>query len=116
MFITRREIFDDYCKWLFSILEEVEKSVHIRDYSVGQARLFGFMGERLLPVYVKKNKLRTKHYPILFINNDNSGYYGDSTIRNFINCFKCNMSFSFSRSWEWWLKEILKGNKRIEMR
>lgn len=39
--IVRKEIFDDYCEWLFSILFEVEKRIQISN-NVYQARVFGF--------------------------------------------------------------------------
>jgi hypothetical protein len=63
MFLTRYDIFDDYCKWLFSILFECEKRIDITNYNVFQKRIFGYMSERLLMVYVKKNKLKLKYYP-----------------------------------------------------
>jgi hypothetical protein len=112
MFITRWEIFDDYCKWLFAVLEEVEKSVHIENYSVFQARIFGIMAERLLYLYVRKNKLKVKYYPIIHLGDDSSGYMNYSTIRNIIHYLKCDLSFMISRSWEWWLKDIFKIGQR----
>ena len=52
MFIMRREDFDEYCSWVFPILEETESRLSIRDYPDYQKRVFGFMAERLLCVYV----------------------------------------------------------------
>ena len=64
MFITRWEIFDAYSKRLFSILFEVEKRIKLSSY-VDQARVFGYMSERLLNVYVVKNRLQVLHVPVL---------------------------------------------------
>ena len=64
MFITKWEIFDAYSKWLFSILFEVEKRIKLSSY-VDQARVLGYMSERLLNVYVAKNKLQVLHVPVL---------------------------------------------------
>lgn len=55
MMICRWEIFDAYCSFLFPILFEVEKRVDFTDYNDYQKRIFGFMAERLLTVWVKKH-------------------------------------------------------------
>lgn len=59
MFITRNEIFNDYSKWLFEILSEVEQKIKIPEDKY-QARVFGFMSERLLGLYIELNNLKTK--------------------------------------------------------
>lgn len=55
MFIAKKEIFNDYSKWLFDILFEVEKRITISNDPY-KARVFGFMGEYLLNVYFNKHK------------------------------------------------------------
>lgn len=50
MLICKKELFDEYSKWLFDILFEVEKRVNLEGYDNQQARIFGFMSERLLEV------------------------------------------------------------------
>jgi hypothetical protein len=54
MFITTREVYDDYCNWLFPILfelyEKIEPELKYRDDY--QKRSIGFIAERLLNVYV----------------------------------------------------------------
>lgn len=71
MFLSRFELFDEYCNWLFTILDEVEKRIDIKEYNVFQKRIFGYMAERLLPVFVKKNNLKVHYYPIVLFK-DNS--------------------------------------------
>lgn len=63
MFIMRWELFDTYSEWLFSVLFEVEKRIKISGY-VDQARVFGYMAERLLTVFVEKNSLRVLSVPV----------------------------------------------------
>lgn len=70
MFITNKHIYNDYCTWLFSILQELEKRVDISAYDSVQSRIWGYMSERLLNVYVNKNNLRVKSYPIIWVTND----------------------------------------------
>lgn len=55
MFILKKEIFFDYCNWLFSVLFEIEKKIQISIYPY-QARVFWFMWERLFNIYVEKKK------------------------------------------------------------
>jgi hypothetical protein len=55
MFIGRKEIIDNYCKWLFTILFEIEKRLDINDRNAYQCRVFGFLAERLFNVYLWKN-------------------------------------------------------------
>ena len=63
MLITRKEIFDEYCSWLFPILFEAEKRIDISSYDTFQGRLFGYLSERLIRVFfmnhtsISKNSL-----------------------------------------------------------
>ena len=61
MVAAKSEIFNDYCKWLFTILEKVES---IRgDETVRQDRYLGYIGECLTNLYFQhnKDKLRILH-------------------------------------------------------
>ena len=60
MFIAKKAIINEYFKWLFDILFELEKQVDISNYSEYEARIYGFIAERLLNVWVLKNKDRLK--------------------------------------------------------
>jgi hypothetical protein len=66
MFITREAIFKEYSEWLFNILFEVEKRIIISEDSY-QRRVFGFMGERLLNVFVFHKKLKINHKSVAVI-------------------------------------------------
>lgn len=63
MLIAKRDVFNGYCSWLFAILNEVEKRIKISDYPY-QKRVFGFMAERLMQVYVTRNHLNVKRVNI----------------------------------------------------
>lgn len=67
MFVLSRQRFDDYCSWLFSILQYVEERMDMTGYSVQEQRVYGYLSEILLNVWVKHNKLRIKYYPIAFM-------------------------------------------------
>lgn len=58
MFIMKEEPFKDYCTWLFSILEKLECKIDISRYSVQEARVFGYISELLLDVWIEKNNVK----------------------------------------------------------
>lgn len=60
MFIAKKKIMNEYCKWLFDILFELEKQIDLSTYSEYEARIYGFISERLLNVWILKNKDRLK--------------------------------------------------------
>lgn len=56
MFIMRKDEFNQYAEWLFDVLFQVENEVDISKYSVQDARVFGFLAERLMDVWIIANK------------------------------------------------------------
>jgi len=54
MFIMRRDMFDKYCEWLFSILFELKAKLNISSYSAQEKRVFGYISERLFSIYIEK--------------------------------------------------------------
>jgi len=71
MFIMKKEIFDDYCKWLFDILFELEKRIDYTKYDSFHARFFGRVSERLLDVYIRTNNLTYKEVRLMDMQNIN---------------------------------------------
>lgn len=66
MFIAKREVLNDYCEWLFKILEYCEDKIGSKD-DIYQNRYVGFLAERLLTVYIAKHtelkvKVAHKHF------------------------------------------------------
>ncbi len=51
MFIMKREIYQNYCAWLFDILFEAEKKINTTWYSVEEYRVMGYLAERLCGIY-----------------------------------------------------------------
>ncbi|GAX00631.1 hypothetical protein C5L25_000409 [Secundilactobacillus silagei JCM 19001] len=60
MFIMKKELFDKYCQWLFKILEDVEDKIDITNYSIQEKRVFGYISELLLDVWVLANNIKYK--------------------------------------------------------
>ena len=63
MFIMKREIFNEYCEWLFTILDEIERTIDTSLYSMEGRRTLGHIAERLLGIfytYIKENRPKCK--------------------------------------------------------
>lgn len=71
MFIMKKELADEYCAWLFDILFELEKRLDISDYSDNDKRVFGFVAERLLDVWLETNNIKYKDIPYIFLEKQN---------------------------------------------
>ena len=67
MFIMKKELFHDYCSWLFSILSLLEQRLDITSYNAYNQRIFGFISERLLDVYLTKQQTEYTELPVLFM-------------------------------------------------
>ena len=71
MFIMKKSISDVYCEWLFDVLFELEKRLDISDYSDNDKRVFGFVSERLLDVWLETNSVKYKDIPYIFLERQN---------------------------------------------
>lgn len=58
MFIMPKKLLDQYCEWIFTIFEELEKRIDLTERDSYQKRAYGFLSERLFTVWVAKNKLK----------------------------------------------------------
>ena len=65
MLVMRRDLLDRYCAWLFDILFELEKRLDISDYTEYDKRVFGFVGERLLDVWIETNQVEYLECPVI---------------------------------------------------
>lgn len=71
MFVMKRELFDRYCAWLFDILFTLESRLDISSYSRNDSRVFGFVGERLLDVWLETNHIPYKNISYVFLEKQN---------------------------------------------
>lgn len=65
MFVMKKTDFNSYCEWLFAILFKFEAQCDIKKYDTYQARVFGFLGERLFNIWLEKNNLRKIEIPVI---------------------------------------------------
>lgn len=72
MFVMRREIFEEYCAFIFDTLSYFEQHYDISSSDSYQRRLPGFLAERLLNIFIayKKSQFaKIKELPEVFIVN-----------------------------------------------
>lgn len=65
MMVTDRDRFKSYSEWLFKVLGYVEDNTDISEYTPAEARIFGYLSEILLNVWVDHNQLKVKYLPMI---------------------------------------------------
>ena len=64
IFIARWEVFEDYCGWLFPLLEEFDRRADVGGYGPQELRVDGYLAERLLGIWAAHHReLRTLELP-----------------------------------------------------
>lgn len=52
IYIMKRQIFQDYCGWLFPLLEEFDRRADVSGYSSQELRVDGYLAERLFGIWL----------------------------------------------------------------
>ena len=75
-YIMTKELYREYCTWLFDILFAYEKRLDTRYYSQEKTRMAGVMGERLFGIFYthlqKRNKYRACELQLVYFQNTDS--------------------------------------------
>lgn len=66
LFVTTKTLFDEYAQWLFSIFAVAEKQIDVSDYDDYHKRVYGFLSEQLIYVWVRYRNLTYYEAPIGF--------------------------------------------------
>lgn len=67
MMVMRRDYFDHYCEWMFDVLARAEGQIDWHAYSTYDQRVFGFLAERLMDVWVETNRVPYTEMPVVFL-------------------------------------------------
>lgn len=81
MFIMKKEYLEDYCTFLFSILEELEHRVDITKYDSFHARFFGRISELLLDVWLQTKELKYEEVKVMDMQPVNWLHKGSSFLK-----------------------------------
>lgn len=57
LFVAPKKLFHAYCEWLFTIFFALEERIDVSNYDDYHKRVFGFLSEQLLIVWIKHNRL-----------------------------------------------------------
>lgn len=71
MYIFKKELFDEYMEWLFSILFEAESNINFEKYSVQGKRVLAYIAERLFGIFITQKvsgKIKLQELPVSFVN------------------------------------------------
>jgi len=71
MFVMMWDQLDAYCTWLFDVLAELENRLDTSDYDAYNARVYGFVAERLLDVWIITNDIKYEELPYEFMEKQN---------------------------------------------
>ena len=66
LFVTTKTLFDEYAGWLFSIFSVAEEHIDVSTYDDYHKRVYGFLSEQLLYVWVRYQNLTYYEAPIGF--------------------------------------------------
>lgn len=61
MMIARASVYDAYCAWLFPLLMRVGDELDLTQYDAAHRRIYGYLAEVLLSVWVETNALRVSY-------------------------------------------------------
>lgn len=67
MWISRKETFDSYCRFIFPILQEAELRIDTTNYSEDMQRVLAFLSEWLFSTWLLHQPLRVYEIPPLII-------------------------------------------------
>lgn len=108
MFIMRKELFDNYCEWMFDILFEVERHVKLSSYAYYR-RVFAFMGEILLPLYCYHNELKIMQLQLYMITDDvNNRSWYRNVVSYVLNKIRFSLNTRGKELYSTWMQHVLK--------
>lgn len=71
MFIMKKEAFDDYATFVFGVLEKVEEQIDLSTLQGQDARVFGFLSERLMDTWLNTRSYSFTEAPVISLEKTN---------------------------------------------
>lgn len=111
LFIAKKEFIDQYCSWLFPLLDRIERKTDISHYDKNHKRIYGYLAEVLLNVYIKKNRIRFKTLDVVKLNECCNGFslkrriwLFNEKIRSVLGLFPLIHDYAINKARYEWLK------------
>lgn len=92
LFVMKKELYFEYCEFLFSVLFEAQKRINIQYYTPYQQRIYGFLAERLLNVFIiykdLTSSIQIEKFPAWFLKDSHPwlGWVSDGNTKRFYIC------------------------------
>lgn len=67
MFVMRKDYYDAYCAWMFAILFELENRIDITGWTPYESRVYGFVSELMLDIWLEKNRIPYREQNVSFL-------------------------------------------------
>lgn len=64
MFICNKKLADEYFEWIFNVFDDLNDKIDFSIYPSDNSRVFGYLSERLLTVFIEFNGLKYKQLPL----------------------------------------------------
>jgi hypothetical protein len=71
MMVMKSDLFDSYCQWMFDILFALEDKIDLTNYNRQESRVFGYLSELMMDVWLDGNGIKYKEVPVMFMENQN---------------------------------------------
>ena len=87
MFLMKKNNFDCFAEWQFSILFEMEKYVKLSSYT-RMRRVYGYISEAMLAIYCKHNNLKVTYRDVVSMIGEQPKKIKFRRIKEFIRCLR----------------------------
>lgn len=64
--VMKREVYMAYCEWLFTVLFRASREIDVTNYDAYHRRVYGFLSEPLLKVFIVYNDLKVQEMPVIY--------------------------------------------------
>ncbi len=64
--IMPKSLYDSYCEWMFSVLFEASEHIDVSGYDLYHRRVYGFLSEILMNVWIHHNSVNVYECPVMF--------------------------------------------------
>lgn len=71
IFIMKKDYFDDYCTWMFDILDKLDRRIDTSNYNAYESRMLGFVSELLLDVWLDQKGYSYQEVNCVFMEKQN---------------------------------------------
>lgn len=88
IFVMKRKYFDEYCEWMFDILENLDQRIDTREYDAYESRVLGFVSELLLDVWLDYHQYSFEETNCVFMEKQNWFKKGGNFLLRKITGFK----------------------------